>query len=84
MPITEVVRVLATAKGRGASGTESMIELVYDTDGMLTERSLFPAASGAEVVAAAPYSCMSCHVDTSSSTTWSFDRLVPETGPCAN
>ena len=33
MPITEVVRVLATAKGRGASGTESMIELVYDTDG---------------------------------------------------
>ncbi len=58
--------------------------LVYDADGMLTERSLFPAASGAEVVAAAPYSCMSCHVDTSSSTTWSFDRLVPETGPCAN
>jgi hypothetical protein len=58
--------------------------LVYDSDGMLTERSLFPVASGAEVVAAAPYSCMSCHVDPGDSTTWSFDLLVPETGPCAS
>jgi len=58
--------------------------LVYDADGMLTERSVFPVTSGNEIVAAAPYSCMSCHVDTSDSTTWSFDRLVPETGPCAD
>jgi len=58
--------------------------LVYDAAGMLTERSLFPVASGEEVVAAAPYSCMSCHVDPSDATTWSFDLLVPETGPCAS
>ncbi len=56
--------------------------LVYDQDGMLTERSLFPTASGNEIVAAAPYSCMSCHFDASDSTTWAFDRLVPESGPC--
>ncbi len=58
--------------------------LVYDADGMLTERSLFPVASGEDVVAAAPYSCMSCHVDPSDETIWSFDLLVPETGPCAS
>ena len=33
MPITEVVRVLARAKGVSASGEAVWVELVYDTDG---------------------------------------------------
>jgi len=33
MPITEVVRVLASAQGRSAAGIETTVELVYDTDG---------------------------------------------------
>ena len=59
--------------------------LVYDEGGMLTERSLFPNAAGDEIVAAAPYSCMSCHFDADSNpATWAFDRLLPTAGPCAN
>lgn len=58
---------------------------VYDENGLLTERSLFPNAAGDETVAAAPYSCMSCHFDADAHpTTWSFNRLVPSAGPCAN
>jgi hypothetical protein len=33
MPITEVVRVLARAKGLSAGGEAVWVELVYDTDG---------------------------------------------------
>lgn len=33
MPITEVVRVLAGAKGLNSSGEAVWVELVYDTDG---------------------------------------------------
>jgi hypothetical protein len=33
MPITEVVRILASAQGRTAGGVETTVELVYDTDG---------------------------------------------------
>ena len=33
MPITEVVRVLARARGKSASGEPLWVELVYDTDG---------------------------------------------------
>jgi hypothetical protein len=59
--------------------------VVYDEHGTLTERSIFPNAAGDEIVAAAPYSCMSCHFDADAHpTTWSFNRLVPSSGPCAN
>jgi hypothetical protein len=35
MPITEVVRILASATGRGEGGAATSVELLYDTDGHL-------------------------------------------------
>ena len=61
--------------------------LVYDSDGALTDRSLFPTITPeVHVVASAPYTCMTCHVDKDSSeTTWGFNVLVPTgTGACAD
>ncbi len=58
--------------------------LVYDEHGALTERSIFPNAAGDEIVAAAPYSCMTCHFDAEANpSTWAFDKLLPTSGPCA-
>jgi hypothetical protein len=59
---------------------------VYDEAGDLTDRSLFPTIAGEDhVVAAAPYACMTCHLNTTSTETWRFDVLTPTgTGPCAD
>ena len=47
---------------------------VYTADGALTDRSTFATANGGRVTAAAPYTCMSCHVDT---TGFTFSTLAP-------
>ena len=47
---------------------------VYLPDGRLTDRSTFAAGNGNAVVSAAPYTCMTCHRDT---TTGAFTRLFP-------
>ena len=60
---------------------------VYNSDGSLDDRSLFPTLTpDLHVVASAPYTCMTCHVDTESSeTTWGFNVLMPTgTGACAD
>ena len=59
--------------------------LVYDSDGNLSDRSRFPTLNeGPPVVAAAPYVCMSCHVDHDAApTTWGFTLQQPVNGPCA-
>ena len=36
---------------------------VYTSDGELSDRSTFAAAGGKETVGAAPYTCISCHLD---------------------
>ncbi|MEE2751504.1 MAG: hypothetical protein VX519_08730 [Myxococcota bacterium] len=59
--------------------------LVYDQDGQLSDRSRFPTLNnGPAVVAAAPYVCTTCHVDTESvESTWAFTIQRPSVGPCA-
>jgi hypothetical protein len=59
--------------------------LVYDTDGLLSDRSRFPTLdNGPSLVAAAPYVCTSCHVDHDAApTTWGFGVQTPDVGPCA-
>jgi len=59
--------------------------LVYGVDGVLTDRSQFPTLGGGpHLVTSAPYTCMTCHLNSSASdTTWGYDLLVPTTGPCA-
>ena len=55
--------------------TDGQLEFaVYLTDGLLTDRSTFAAGNGNSVVSAAPYTCMTCHRDT---TTGAFTRLFP-------
>ena len=58
--------------------------LVYDADGMLTNRTQFPTIDhGPHVVTSSPYACMTCHMNPDSSpTAWGYDLLMPETGPC--
>ena len=57
--------------------------VVYGPDGVLTDRSPFPTlGNGPTVVATAPFTCMTCHVDYSGSVP-TYDLLVPETGACA-
>ena len=58
--------------------------LVYDEEGMLTTRSQFPTLNnGQHLVTSSPYACMTCHLNTtSSSLAWGFDLLMPTTGPC--
>ncbi len=70
---------------RGNRADGQLDFLVYDENGALTERSIFPNAAGDELVAAAPYSCMTCHFDADSNpSAWTFDKLLPTSGPCAN
>lgn len=59
--------------------------VVYDADGMLTDRSQFPTLGGGpHLVAASPYVCMSCHLNADAAPdTWGYDLLLPTTGPCA-
>lgn len=60
--------------------------VVYGADGVLTDRSQFPTLGGGDhLVTSAPYTCMTCHLNSSADTdTWGYDTLFPtETGPCA-
>ena len=57
--------------------------VVYDAQGQLTDRSLFPDLGGGEAVMGAPYSCMSCHF-TVNEGVWSYDLLFPDSGICPN
>lgn len=60
--------------------------VVYDAEGALADRSLFPTITpDVHVVASAPYTCMTCHVDSEASdNTWGFNVLMPTgTGACA-
>jgi hypothetical protein len=59
--------------------------LVYDVDGMLTNRTQFPTVgNGPHIVTASPYSCMSCHFNSGASAgTWGFDTIFPTSGPCS-
>jgi hypothetical protein len=47
---------------------------VYTADGLLSDRSTFATTGGSEIVGAAPYTCMTCHVDRD---TWTFSILQP-------
>lgn len=46
----------------------------YTEEGKLSDRSTFATASGSSVVLAAPYTCISCHIDTM---TWNITRKMP-------
>lgn len=46
----------------------------YTEEGSLTDRSTFAVGGGGEVTTAAPYTCISCHVDT---TKWSISNRMP-------
>ena len=58
--------------------------LVYDENGMLTNRTQFPTLNnGPHVVTSSPYACMTCHLNPNSApNVWGYDLIVPETGPC--
>jgi hypothetical protein len=57
--------------------------LVYDTAGKLSDRSVFPTLSMDEITSAAPYVCMSCHIETGDGNPSRFELLLPtETGAC--
>ncbi len=58
--------------------------LVYGADGVLTDRSQFPTLNGGpHLVTSSPYTCMTCHLNSSASeTAWGYDLLLPTTGPC--
>jgi hypothetical protein len=58
--------------------------VVYNADGMLATRTLFPTINeGPHIVTSAPYACMSCHFNADSSeSAWGFDTIVPSAGPC--
>lgn len=65
--------------------TDGQLEfLVYDATGHLTNRTQFPTINeGPHVVTAAPYACMTCHLNPDSApAAWGYDILMPETGPC--
>ena len=55
--------------------------VVYDGEGMLTDRSTFPDLGGATAVMGAPYSCMSCHFNVRDEI-WSYDLVLAESGIC--
>ena len=60
--------------------------VVYDEDGMLTDRSQFPTiGEGEHLVVGAPYVCMTCHLSSDADDdTWGYARQYPTgTGPCA-
>jgi hypothetical protein len=46
----------------------------YTEEGKLSDRSTFATAGGTSVVLAAPYTCISCHLDT---TAWTITRKMP-------
>ncbi|MBJ94095.1 MAG: hypothetical protein CMP23_06395 [Rickettsiales bacterium] len=55
--------------------------VVYDAEGRLTDRSLFPSLGGTPAVMGAPYSCMSCHFNVTDEV-WSYDLRFPDSGIC--
>jgi hypothetical protein len=46
----------------------------YTEEGGLSDRSTFATAGGEDLTLAAPYTCISCHLD---STSWTISRLMP-------
>lgn len=46
----------------------------YTDEGALTDRSTFATGAGGEVTTAAPYTCISCHIDTAK---WSISNRMP-------
>jgi hypothetical protein len=57
--------------------------VVYQPDGRRTDRSTFPTVGGSEITAAAPYVCLTCHVDPQTNpAAWTYDVLLPEAGVC--
>ena len=58
--------------------------LVYNAEGKLSDRTRFPTiGAGSEVMAASPYVCTSCHInsDEEAGYVW-YDLLFPQVGPC--
>ena len=46
----------------------------YTSEGALSDRSTFAASGGSEFTLAAPYTCISCHLDT---TSWTISQRMP-------
>lgn len=78
------VYVADTLEGTGVRETEvlftalreneSLDFAVYTPTGQLTDRSTFATTDGSSIVAAAPFTCMTCHVDKAS---WTFSVQRP-------
>jgi len=57
--------------------------LIYNSDGLLSDRTRFPTLrAGSEVMAASPYVCTSCHINSEDNGTIRYDLLFPQIGPC--
>jgi hypothetical protein len=58
--------------------------LVYNTEGQLSDRTRFPTlGAGSEVMAASPYVCTSCHINSDDQNDQvRYDLLFPQIGPC--
>jgi hypothetical protein len=58
--------------------------LVYDSDGLLTTRTVFPTVSqGPMVVTSSPYACISCHFNSDRTEhAVGVDIVRPSVGPC--
>ena len=59
--------------------------LIYNAAGQLSDRTQFPTVGmGPHVYAASPYVCTTCHMNRDrTETTFGYDRLFPDVGPCA-
>jgi hypothetical protein len=59
--------------------------LIYNAAGELSDRTQFPTVGmGPHVYAASPYVCTTCHMNRDrTETTFGYDRLFPDVGPCA-
>ena len=70
---TEGIHVARTVVGDDIRETEIILSgrrddgaldfLVYDAAGDLTDRSEFPTMGGTPIIAASPFTCLTCHVD---------------------
>lgn len=72
---------------RGARADGQLEFLVYGADGLLTDRSQFPTMGGGpHLVTSAPYTCMTCHLNSEADDdTFAYDVLTPHgTGACAD
>lgn len=69
-------------EGRREDGNLDFI--IYNEAGLLSDRTRFPTlGAGSEVMAASPYVCTSCHLNSNQETGLvRYDLLFPETGPC--